>query len=97
MAASKKKTTKRKNASGAGRPIEGKSAKNTGIFVRIEKTQRAAIEKYLVKLNASRVKKGLPKIKLSSWLREVGLKHSGNEELGAAAKARRAASVDESL
>lgn len=93
MAARKKKTTKKKTATkrGRGRPVIGKEKQRTGVLVRMEDEQREAIEEYLEELNEKREGKGLKPLPISTWMREIALKHSGNAELGAAGKAARAA------
>ena len=87
----KKKTTKKTAKRGRGRPVIGKEKQRTGVLVRMEDEQRDAIEEYLEELNAKREAKGLKPLPISTWMREIALKHSGNSELGAAGKAARAA------
>lgn len=76
---------------GAGRkPILG-TAMSTGIYIRCSPEQKEALSVFVKALSAERVAQGLPNVELSTWLRELGLKFSGNEELGLAAQARKAA------
>lgn len=72
---------------GAGRPPTG-VAMSAGVFIRTSEEQKAALVEFLEALNIRRAKRKLPRVELSTWAREVLLKHSGNERLGAAAKAR---------
>lgn len=76
---------------GAGRPKKVDGGMKVGIYLRCSRDQKDALVRYVDILSASRIAQGLPKVELSTWIRELALKHSGNEALGAAAAARRAA------
>lgn len=82
---------------GAGRPKKVDGGMKQGIYLRCSAEQKAALVAYVESLSADRVAKGLPKVDLSTWIRELALKHSGNEDLGAAAAARRAAEAAASI
>ncbi|HHH30976.1 MAG TPA: hypothetical protein ENK57_21890, partial [Polyangiaceae bacterium] len=88
----KKKTTAKKSSNGtvrggarkgAGRkPLLG-AKMEAGVYVRCSEEQKSAFESFITDLNEKRKAKGYPgKVSLSTWLRELALKHSGNEELG---------------
>lgn len=64
---------------------------NTGIYIRCSTEQKEALGAFVRELSKAREAQDLPKVDLSTWLRELGLKHSGNEEFGLAAQARKAA------
>lgn len=68
-----------------------------GIYLRCSDAQKTALTEYVDELSAARVADGKPKVDLSTWIRELALKHSGNEHLGAAAQARAAAEAAESI
>ncbi len=71
---------------GAGRPPQASSL-SAGLFIRTSEDQKAALLLFISGFNEKRAAKGLPRVELSTWVRELALKHSGNENLGAAAKA----------
>lgn len=100
-----KKTTAKKTApkrggarEGAGRkPLLG-SKMEAGVYVRCSQEQKEALETYIEALNEKRKAAGYPgKVSLSTWLRELALKHSDNEQLGAAARARAEAEAASSI
>ncbi len=65
---------------GAGRKPTLGSAMTAGIYLRCSADQKAALLEYV---------KGIePRVELSTWIRELALKHSGNSDLGMAAAAR---------
>jgi len=68
-----------------------------GIYLRCSEAQKAALVAYVEELSAKRLEDGLPKVDLSTWIRELALKHSGNESLGAHAAALRAAEAAASI
>ncbi len=72
---------------GAGRKPVGGESMDRGIYIRCSKVQKDAIQFYIDSMNATREVKGLPEVDLSTWIRELALKHSGNEKLGLAARA----------
>lgn len=73
---------------GSGRkPTSGVTMK-TGIYLRCSGEQKTALHAYIDHLNEERAAAGLPPVDLSTWIRELALKHSGNEDLGMAARAR---------
>lgn len=74
-----------------GRPSFGDKPMKSGIYIRCSEEQKNAIIKYVDGLNNSRKNEGLPRIDVSSWMRELALKYSGNEELGMAAQAAKMA------
>lgn len=111
--AAKKKTTKKKTtkkpatkkpskatkkpAKKRGRPAQGDKSKRSGVYVRLEEDQHRALEAYCEDLSEERLAKGLKKMPVSTWLRELALKHSGNEALGAAARLRAEAAAASEL
>lgn len=98
MTKKQKKATHGGKRDGAGRkPIQGNSTMNAGIFVRCHDEQKDAIEGYVEKLSGKREAKGLSKVAVSTWLRELALKESGNEHLGMAAQSRKAAEDADSI
>lgn len=72
---------------GAGRPRSTPSVLTQGIYTRCTPEQKAALTAHVSELS----EKLGSKIDLSTWLRELALKHSGNGHLGAAAAAQAAA------
>ena len=82
---------------GAGRPKKIDGGMKLGIYLRCSAEQKAALVSYVEDLSTKRIVKGLPKVELSTWIRELALKHSGNDHLGAAAAARRAAEAAASI
>ncbi len=76
---------------GAGRPKKVAGGMKIGIYIRCSADQKAALVEHVAGLSAERTARGLPKLELSTWMREIALKHSGNEDLGAAAQAARRA------
>lgn len=82
---------------GAGRKPTGRSAMSAGIYIRCSPEQKEALGAFVRELSEAREAEGLPKVDLSTWLRELALKHSGNEDLGLAAQARKAARALESI
>lgn len=76
---------------GAGRkPDLDSGALDKSICLRCNQAQKDALNEFIenAPFNKEREAKGLKKIDLATWLRELGLKHSGNEKLGLAAKLR---------
>lgn len=73
---------------GAGRKPAGGETMDKGIYIRCSDEQKSALQGYIDELNAEREGAGLPKVDLSTWIRELALKHSHNEHLGLAARAR---------
>lgn len=82
---------------GAGRPKKVTGGMKQGIYLRVSEEQKAALVAYVEEMSAERQAQGLPKVDLSTWIRELALKHSGNEHLGAAAAARKAAEAAASI
>ena len=72
-------------------------SKRSGSYVRLSEEQFTALEEYIGELNVKRAAAGLRNMRLSTWLRELGLKHSGNEHLGAAAQALKEAEAAQVL
>jgi hypothetical protein len=73
----------------AGRPSAFDEKMDVAICLRCSGEQKDAMEQFVTELNAKRKAQGIPgKIKLATWIRELALKHSGNEELGQAARIR---------
>jgi hypothetical protein len=72
-------------------------AMTTTIAIRCTKEQREALMEFVDGLSTARIERGLPAVDLSTWIRELALKYSGNDRLGMAAqaeaKARAAASI----
>lgn len=82
---------------GAGRkPRSGRTMK-AGIYLRCSHEQKEALEEHVRQLSEQRQAKGLPKVDLSTWIRELALKHSGNDHLGLAAAAHRKAEAAASI
>ena len=82
---------------GAGRkPTLGKTM-DAGIYISCSADQKEALAAHVEALSAKREAAGLPKVDLSTWVRELALKHSGNEHLGLAAQAKARAAAAESL
>lgn len=82
---------------GAGRKPSTGTTMAAGIYLRCSEEQKAALAAYVEQLSADREARGLPKVDLSTWIRELALKHSGNEHLGLAAKARATADAAASI
>lgn len=82
---------------GAGRPKKTEGGMKQGIYLRCSVEQKEVLTAYVAELSANRIAKGLPKVDLSTWIRELALKHSGNEHLGAAAAALKAAEAAASI
>ena len=61
------------------------------IFFRCTVDQKKALEAYVAMLNKKREKEGQESVGLGTWLRELALKHSGNDHLTVAAQALAAA------
>lgn len=74
-----------------GRPSYGEKPMKAGIYIRCSEEQKTAISEYVDQLNEDRKIEGLPRIDVSSWIREIALKHSGNSHLGMAAQAKKMA------
>lgn len=73
---------------GSGRkPIGGRSM-DVGIYLRCSPEQKEALTAYVHGLSEERKSQGLPGVDLSTWIRELALKASGNERLGLAAQQR---------
>lgn len=72
-----------------GRPPYGEKPMSSGIYIRCSEEQKEAITQYVENLNNDLQKEGLPRIDVSSWIRELALKHTGNSHLGMAAQAAR--------
>jgi hypothetical protein len=51
-------------------------------MIKFTSAQKAALTAYVEKLNKDRAKNGLAAVGLGTWLRELGLKESGNSDLG---------------
>lgn len=102
-APTKKTTSKSDTARGGAREGAGRkpflgSKMKSGVNVRCSEDQKEALESFIVDLNEKRKAKGYPgKVSLSTWLRELALKHSDNENLGAAARARAEAEAAASI
>lgn len=73
---------------GAGRKPTTDTAMDTGIYLRCSDTQKLALQGYIDDLNKKRKAEGKANVDLSTWIRELALKHSGNDHLGLAARAR---------
>lgn len=71
---------------GAGRKALGDKPMSAGIYIRCTAEQKEALADFVAELSVARQANGQSKVDLSTWLRELGLKHSGNEDLGLAAK-----------
>lgn len=79
-----------------GRPTV--NPKTVGIFSRCSDEQKEAMQTYVDGLNPERIKKGLPPLKLSTWVREIALIQSGNKHLtDGAIRARMAEQSSEML
>lgn len=76
---------------GAGRKVVAGVVMETGIYVRCSKEQKELLSKFVEDVSQERQLNGLPAINLSTWMRELALKYSGNEHLSMAAYARRLA------
>jgi uncharacterized protein YkwD len=85
-----------KKSDNRGRPTSY-LAMRTSIFIRCTEDQKAALKEYIDEINEDRAEKGLPRVDLSTWIRELALKHSGNEDLGMAAAALAAAKAAASI
>lgn len=98
--AKKKSATKKKGGAreGAGRkPTLGKKMQ-AGIYVRCSDEQKDALQAHVDKINAARAEEGIASnVAVSEWMRELALKHSGNEHLGAAARAMAASKAAASI
>jgi hypothetical protein len=77
--------------SGAGRRTLVSGGMSEAIYFRCSLQQKEAIARYVSELSRKRTARGLPAVDISTWLRELALKHSGNSQLSAAAAAKRAA------
>ena len=97
MSKAKKKVAKGGTRVGAGRKPIGADTMKAGIYVRCSQEQKDAMEAFVAGMSEDRERRGLPRVDISTWLRELGLKHSGNEHLGAAARARAKAEAAESI
>ncbi len=89
MKTRKKKEPPKKNGgrrAGAGRKAFGEEPMNAGVYIRMTNEQKTALLMFVKALSSKREENGQSKVTLSTWLRELGLKYSGNEELGVAAK-----------
>lgn len=82
---------------GAGRKPTTGVAMDKGIYIRCSDEQKEALQTFIDKMNEERKAKGLPEVDLSTWIRELSLKHSGNEHLGLAARARAQAEAASSI
>lgn len=82
---------------GAGRKPTTGEAMDKGIYIRCSETQKDALQGFIDGVNEERKAKGLPEVDLSTWIRELALKHSGNEHLGLAARARAQAEAASSI
>ena len=82
---------------GAGRKPAGAKAMSAGIYIRCSEEQKSALAAFVEDLNDSRAAGGLSKVELSTWIRELALKHAGREDLGLAAQARRKADAAASI
>ncbi len=82
---------------GAGRKPAGAKAMSAGIYIRCSEEQKAALAEFVENMNAVRASQDLYKVDLSTWIRELALKHSGREDLGLAAQARRKAAAAASI
>jgi hypothetical protein len=71
---------------GSGRRPMLKTKMSAGIYIRCTEEQKVALVEFVRQLSDDRMSKGLSKVEVSTWLRELGLKYSGNEELGIAAQ-----------
>lgn len=69
-----------------GRPSLGDAARRASIAIRCTVEQREAIQQHVDELSEERAKKGQPPVDLTTWLRELALKHSGNSHLGIAGR-----------
>lgn len=76
-----------------GRPPYGDKPMKSGIYLRCSDDQKAAITEFVENLNEKRRAEGLPRIDVSSWIRELALKHSGNSHMGLAVLAAKMAKV----
>lgn len=61
----------------AGRKSYNERPMNAGIYIRCTEEQKEALQIFVKELSE---KQGI-NISVSAWLRELGLKHSGNENL----------------
>lgn len=82
---------------GAGRKPTGARAMSAGIYLRCSDEQKAALAAFVEAMNVDRIKSNLSKVELSTWIRELALKHAGREDLGLAAAARRKAAAADSI
>ena len=64
------------------------TAMDTALYVRCNHEQKEAIEAFVRELSAKREAQGFSKVNVGTWIRELALKHSGNDHLGLAAQAR---------
>lgn len=95
MAARKKKSKKSSNGHGgkrpgAGRPKATGREMDKGIFTRCDEEQYNAIFEYVEELNDKREAKGLKRLPLSTWAREVMLQKVGRSDLGIEREAKKA-------
>lgn len=82
---------------GAGRKPTHGTTMRAGLYIRVSEEQKAALTAYVETLSAERQAEGLSAVDLSTWIRELALKHSGNAHLGLAAVARRQAEAAASI
>lgn len=82
---------------GAGRKPAGAKAMSAGIYIRCSEEQKSALAGFVEDLNFERVADGLSRVDLSTWIRELALKHAGREDLRLAAQARRKAEAAASI
>ncbi len=73
---------------GAGRKPSMMTSMKKAIAIKVNDEQKDGLESFIAEKNKEREAKGKAKVDLSTWLRELGLKHAGLEHLGAAAQAR---------
>lgn len=65
------------------------------IFIRTNQEVRGAFDAFIADLNAKRAEKGLRRVSLSAWARDVLLREIGREDLTARAAARREVELDD--
>ncbi len=82
---------------GAGRKPSGARAMSAGIYIRCSEEQKAALGEFVDNMNRVRAAQDLSKVELSTWIRELALKHAGRDDLGLAAAARRKAAAADSI
>jgi hypothetical protein len=64
-----------------GRPTITDEVLDTGIYIRLSKTQKDALLLYMYQLNKYRNYNNLDKLGLSNWARDIILNASGNFDL----------------